>query len=116
MVKVAPHVVVVQPVRDTTVPVRVEVHDHDPGWKPDGWDHVVECSLDVPTGRLQVHECTGLPKLDVTITPGSYRVRVFFAGLAATSNNGLEGEDRYVVNLWPAEAQPLRVLKQWRTA
>jgi len=50
MVKVAPHVVVVQPVRNTTVPVRVEVHDRDPGWKPDGWDHVVECSLDVSTG------------------------------------------------------------------
>jgi hypothetical protein len=116
MVKVAPHVVVVQPVRNSTVPVRVEVHDRDPGWDPDGWDHVVECSLDVSTGHLQVHECTGSPRLDLQITPGSYRVRVLFTGLDAISNNGLEGDDRYVVSLWPAEARALRVLKHRRTA
>jgi hypothetical protein len=31
MVKVAPNVVVIQPVRDFAVPVQLELHDHDPG-------------------------------------------------------------------------------------
>ena len=111
-VKVAPHVVVIQPVRNTTVPVRVEVHESDPGWSQDEWEHAVECSLDIPTGHLQVHECTGSAKLDVEVPPGVYSVRALFAGLDTLSSSGLEGDDRYVVVLWPGEAHALRVLKQ----
>jgi len=112
MVKVAPHVVVVQPVRNVTVPVRVEVHDADPGWDPDAWDHVVECSLDLPTGYLQVHECTGPALLDVDVPVGTYRVRALFDGLGSLTDDGLDGNDRYVVVLWPGVAQTLQVLKQ----
>ncbi len=113
MVKVAPHVVVIEPMRNMTVPVRIEVHGADPGWNPSSWDHVVECSLDLPTGQLQVHECTGSAQLDLRLTPGTYRVRVLLAGLDSLSSSGLEGNDRYVAVLWPGDKQPLRVLKQY---
>ena len=54
MVKVAPGVVVIQPVRNMTVPVKLEVHETEPECDATEWDHVVECSLDLPTGKLQV--------------------------------------------------------------
>jgi hypothetical protein len=112
-VKVAPQVVVIQPARNMTVPVRIELHDNDPGLDPEKWDHVAECSLDVPTGHLQVHECTGSAVLDLDVRPGTYRVRALFAGLDTLSKDGLRGDDRYVVELWPGEAKQLRVLKQF---
>jgi hypothetical protein len=113
MVKVAPNVVVVQPASDVFVSVRLEVHDGDPGCDIAGWDHVVECSLELPTGHLQVHECTGGAALDLHLAPGTYRVRALFEGLDSLSATGAAGDDRYVVVLWPGEAQPLRVLKQF---
>jgi hypothetical protein len=112
-VKVALHVIVIQPMRNMTVPVRIEVRDTDPGWDPSSWDHVVECSLKLPTGHLEVHECTGAAQLDLRLAPGTYRVRVLFAGLDSLSSSGLEGNDRYVALVWPGDEQPLRVLKQY---
>jgi hypothetical protein len=113
MVKVSPHVLVVQPVRNSTVPVEIEVHASDPGLRAEDWDHVVECALEVSTGRLQVHECTGGPVLDLEIAPGPYQARVLFAGLGTISEDGLDGEDRYRVDLWPGEFRDLAVAKQW---
>jgi SnoaL-like polyketide cyclase len=55
----SPHVVVVCPVRNMTVPVVLELHHSDPGLVLDDWDHVAECSLAVDSGQLELHECTG---------------------------------------------------------
>ena len=112
MVKVAEHVVVLQPVRNTTVPVRVELHEVDPGFDERDWQHVVECSVRLPTGKLQVHECTGGAQLDVEVARGTYQVRALFTGLQTLSPDGLDGDDRYVVVLWPGELLPLHVVKQ----
>jgi hypothetical protein len=57
-IKTGPHVVVIQPERNMTVAVEVEVHDADPGFDPAEWDHIAEASLHLSTGQLQVHECT----------------------------------------------------------
>src|SRR5215467_7944100 len=113
MVKVAPGVVVIQPVRNMTVPVKLEVHETEPECDATEWDHVVECSLDLPTGKLQVHECTGGPVLDLDLDPGPYRVRALFAGLSTLSADGLEGDDEYTVVLWKGSPTSLRVVKQW---
>jgi hypothetical protein len=114
LVKVAPHVVVIQAVRNTTVPVELELCSDDPGFDESQWDHVAECALDIPTGNLQVHECTGGPALDLRVTPGSYRVRALFTGLGTLSDDGLDGEDRYRIVLWPGQSIPLQIVKQWQ--
>jgi hypothetical protein len=112
-VKVAPNVVVVQPVRNMTVPVVIEVLDRDPGVDIEAWDHVTECSLSLPTGHLQVDTVHCNPKLDLELTPGEYRVRCLFAELDRLSEDGLDGDDRYQVQLWPDAPAELRVVKQW---
>jgi hypothetical protein len=111
--KVAPSLVVVQPARNMTVPVTVEIHDTEPPCDPGPWDHVAECSLDLDSGKLQVHSCTGGPLADFDVEPGWYRVRAFFGNLGSVSGNRLRGKDHYLVVLWPAPQAELRVLKQW---
>jgi hypothetical protein len=104
-------VVVIQPERDMTVAVAVEVHDADPGFDPAAWDHVTEVSLHLPTGQLQVHECTGGPVAEFAVEAEWYRVRSLGGGFATVS--GLDGSDHYLVALWPAPPGDVQVVKQW---
>ena len=113
-VKVAPNVVVIQPMRNMTVPVELDVCSSDPGVDLARWDHVAECSLELRTGKLQVHECTGGPILDLSVAPGTYRLRAHFGDLGLLSEDGLEGDDHYKIVLWRDDAPaPLKILKQW---
>jgi hypothetical protein len=112
-IKTGPYVVVIQPERNMNVSVEVEIHDADPGFDDAEWDHIAEASLDLPTGRLQVHECTGGPVAEFLVAPGWYRVRSLHGGFATIDESGLEGADRYRVILWPAPQDDVRVVKQW---
>ena len=112
--KTGPHVVVVQPIRNMTVPVIVEIHESEPPLDSAAWDHIAECSLDLPSGKLQVHECTGGSVAQFSVSPGAHRVRAFYGALGSLDESGLEGEDHYSVVLWPGAPMPLRVLKEWK--
>lgn len=111
--KTGPHVVVIQPARNGTVPVAVEVHDADPGFALAEWDHIAEASLHLPTGQFQVHECTGGPVAEFEVEPGWYRVRSLGGGFATIDESGTAGGDHYRAVLWPAPPSELRVIKQW---
>jgi len=112
-VKVASNVVVICPVRNMSVPVEVELHSSEPKFDAGEVDHIVECSLELPSGNLQVHECTGGPVLDWRINPGQYHVVALFSRLGSLSDDGLEGEDRYRVLLWPGAERSLCVVQEW---
>ena len=112
-IKTGPHVLVIQPERNMTVAVEVEIHDAEPPCDADRWDHIAEASLHLPTGQLQVHECTGGPVADFCVEPGWYRVRSHHGGLDTIDESGLEGNDHYLAVLWPAPPAELRVIKQW---
>lgn len=112
-VKVGDHIVVIQPERNTTVDVTVEIHDTEPEFHGDEWDHIAEASLHLPAGQLQVHECTGGPVADLNIASGWYRVRTFHGGFNTIDETGLEGSDHYLAVLWPAPPSDVRVIKQY---
>ena len=112
-VKVAPHLIIVCPVRNMTVPVVVEVHEAEPALSLVGWDHVVACSIDLPSGRIVVDECTGPVAARLHVEPGHYQARVLFGGLGTLRENDLEGDDRYKVVLWQGEPRDLQGVK-WR--
>jgi hypothetical protein len=112
-IKTGPHVVVIQPERNMTVAVEIEIHDTEPAPNPEEWDHVAEASLHLPTGQLQVHECTGGAVAIFDVEPGWYRVRSFHGGFDTIDESGLEGNDHYLLVLWPAPAAELRVIKKW---
>ena len=111
--KVANNVVVVCPLRPMTVPVEVVLHKEEPSSSPSEADHIVECSLAVPTGRLQVHECTGGPVLNWQVAPGVLRVRLSYFNLGTIDDTGLQGDDRYMVELWPGPPASLELVKSW---
>lgn len=111
--KTAANVVVVCPLRNMTVPVELVVHDSEPPADSLTPDHAVECSLALPTGHLQLHECTGGPVLNLQVAPGTYRVRLIYRGLASISKSGLEGNDFYKIELWPGTEHELQVTRRW---
>lgn len=112
-IKTAPHVVVIQPERNMTVPVTLDVLGESPSLDLTQWDHVAEASLDLPSGVLEIHECTGGSLDRITLTPGTYRVRAHFGKLGELSDDGLEGNDHYAIAVWPAPGAPIIVLKQF---
>lgn len=100
--------------RNMTVPVDLEVFESPPPVSLVSWDQVNECSTNVPSGRLVIMGCTELydDALRVLILPGAYRVRLSYGKLDEVTDDGLDGNDHYRVQLWPAPLEPLKVLKQ----
>ncbi len=116
---VGPYAVVLQTARNMTVPIRVEWHDQRPAPDLDAYQHVVEARFDCPSGQLVLAGLTDYaptaPRLPVTVGP--LGVRASFSGLDTLDEDGLEGDDRYVIQLWPgAGTEGVRVLKTWPEA
>jgi hypothetical protein len=111
--KVAEHVFVVCPLRNMVVPVRVILQNAEPAVDLNRYDHVVHASVALPTGQLQIHECTGGEALAWKVEPGTYQVLALFSGLGTLTTDGLDGQDTYQLVLWPGSAVALKVLKQW---
>jgi hypothetical protein len=101
-------------VRNMRVPVTLEFLGAEPAGDLAPFDHVAEGSLVMETGPLVVAGCTDyLPDAArFDIEPGTYRVRLSCSGLNSLSEDGLQGQDRYLVQLWQAPPIDPRVLKQ----
>jgi hypothetical protein len=114
LVALAPGTIGVGTVRNTFVPVKVQIVPGPPPLDLDEWDHIVECDIDVPTGRLVIAGCTDyLPDAArIELDPGQYRARITYGGLDTLSENGLEGDDRYHLALWKASPGGKRILKR----
>ncbi|MEN3749884.1 hypothetical protein TPR58_22115 [Sphingomonas sp. HF-S3] len=115
MVKAVPHLVVIQPVRNMTVPVEIDLLDRAPETVAEGWDQIVEASLHLPSGRLELMECTTGSVDTIDLPPGTYRLRAHFGGLDTLSEDGLDGDDRYRIALWPAAAGPVELVQPRRS-
>lgn len=111
-VKVAPGVVVVCPVRQTTVPVEVGIWDSEPQVIFNAWQHVVEAPL-ITTGKIEIHECTGGSHACFTVEPGDYTVRALFRGLDTFSEDGLDGKDFYEIQIWKARCAQFKIIRKW---
>ena len=110
--KIARGVVVVCPVRDTEVPVEVGIWDHEPHVVFALWQHVVEVPL-VTTGLIEIHECTGEALASFSVDPGDYTVRALYRGLDKLSEDGLEGDDFYEIQIWKSPCAGLRLIRRW---
>lgn len=113
LLAVAPGTIGIGTVRNMDVPVTVEILESEP--EPDfaSWDHVTECSIAIPTGKIVVAGCMDYfpDAARIDVSPGSYRARVSYCGLDSVSGDGLDGDDRYRVQLWPGSTLEPTVLK-----
>jgi hypothetical protein len=116
MLAVAPGTLGIGTVRNMIVPVNVEVRDSAPEESLDEWDQVIECSMEVHSGRIVIAGCTDYfpAAARIAVTPGQYRARVYYGNMDTLSENGLAGDDRYSVVLWPAMFTEPVILKSRR--
>ena len=115
MIAVDPGIVGICTARNMEVPVRVDLLDTRPDDDFDRWDHVAEVSLDASSGQIVIAGCVDyFPEAKrLPVSPGSYRVRVYYGGLNTLREDGLDGEDHYHVVLWPEKHRSPEVLKKW---
>jgi hypothetical protein len=97
------------------VAVFVEAVTVEPAFEFGAWDHVAECDLALPSGRLAVDQCIGPVVARLSVPPGQYRVRVCLGGIRnwADVPDGEDAPERYRVLLWPSNPGALVVRKQW---
>lgn len=103
------------------VSVKVEIRDQPPADDVADFDHVVEGSLQVSSGRLVVMGCTDFEPeaVRLPVPQGWVRVRVAKSNLAAAYEAGIDSDDDpatmelIAIQIWPAAAAPVVVLKRW---
>jgi len=112
-----PTAIILHTERNMMVPVRVEWHSQRPAFEEDAYQHVVEASFVCQSGQLVLAGMTDneddSPRLPVKAGP--IGVRANLSGLDTLSEDGLDGNDSYLLQLWPeSEPQGVNVLKAWR--
>ena len=110
------HALVISTARNTEVPLKVELHTSRPSPDLAAVDHAIEASLRVPSGKLIVAGLSdyGKTAIRVAVPAGDLRALVLSGGLSTLSADGLDGDDHYVVHLWPEKASGVVVLRQWQ--
>ncbi|MFF2078376.1 hypothetical protein ACFVXG_26920 [Kitasatospora sp. NPDC058162] len=103
-------------VNNMDVVVAVDVLEGEPADDSADFDHVVEASVHVPSGRLAILGCSDyLPDAARFDVPAGWmRVRVSRSGLAAAAADP-EGFAPEGIRLqaWPAPRRELRVITRW---
>lgn len=114
--EVGPYAAIVHTARNMTVPVIVEWHDARPQSETERYQHVVEASFDCPSGVVVLAGMTDYEPTaqKLSVKAGRLGIRVSMSGLDTISEDGLDGCDRYRIQLWPGQqlSGPL-VLKSW---
>jgi hypothetical protein len=96
------------------VPVTVEMYAKEPALDEGAWDHIVEASLEIKNDELEIGDgMPGTPTIIMKVVPGTYRARICFGNLVEGGQDAEEGDDHYLVSIWPAPMSPLEVVKQW---
>jgi hypothetical protein len=96
-------------------PVKGELYllEHEnSGLSLDEYDHIVEAGLEFKSGIIQILACpTNSVHLELSVSPGKYRVRIYSSNLASVI--GDDGDDFYRVEIWPDKTTERRVLKRY---
>ena len=73
------------------------------------YDHVVEASLPIKSGTLQILNCTnGSVALELNVIPAYYRVRIYSSNL-----HNVVDDDYYKIEIWKDHDTEKKVLKKY---
>ncbi len=93
------------------IKVEVRVLSSEPSEDVDA-DHIVETSLNLPSGILQIKDCTSYDTvLELNLEKETYRVRISSFKLWTVEND--KGDDYYVVEIWKSEFAETKILKEY---
>jgi hypothetical protein len=97
--------------RYAEIKVEVRVLSSEPIEDADA-DHIVETSLNLPSGLLMVKDCTSFDTiLELNLGKGTYRVRI--SSFKLWTVKGDEGDDYYVVEIWESAFVETVILKEY---
>ncbi|NHN26111.1 hypothetical protein FIA58_010525 [Flavobacterium jejuense] len=99
---------------DVAVTLRIlESENTDNDFKK--YDKVNECDLVVSSGIIVIAGCTDYfpDALRIPLENGIYRVRICYGNLDSLNENGLEGDDFYMVSMWKCQTRKeLQIVKK----
>jgi hypothetical protein len=97
------------------VVLTVHLRDDEPNDDITTWDHVNECAITLHSGILVVRGCSESAEEAerIELTPGHYRMRIFYGNLDVEDPDDEEGDDYYKVALWPGDWAEPKVLKRY---
>jgi len=78
------------------------------------YDHVVEASLKISSGIIQVLNCPDSTlEFEKQIIPGDYRVQVRSQGLETVEDEFEEADDKYLVLIWSEIYSSRKIVKKY---
>jgi hypothetical protein len=78
------------------------------------YDHIVEASLRIPSGIIQVLNCPDSNlEFEKQVVPDDYRVQVRSLGLETVQDEFEEADDKYLILIWPETYSSRKVVKQY---
>jgi hypothetical protein len=91
----------------------IKLLETEPVVESDKYDHIVESSISITSGVLQIIPCVSSDEaeLELKLPIGEYCIRVNSGNLASVV--GDEGKDFYVVQIWPSKKRKRNVLKRF---
>ena len=94
-------------VRNMEVPVNLKIYDFEPKLKGNLKKvfQINETDLSITSGKLVVIGCTEyFPDAKrIELDNGIYRIRVYYYDLDKVSEDGLDGEDSYEIEIWKTD-------------
>ena len=74
-------------------------------------DHIIEASLNVLSGKLQIRDCTNYEiQLELNLEKELYRIRISSFGLETVS--GDQGNDSYCIEIWKSKFEKPELIKR----
>lgn len=89
--------------RNMDAPVSIKLFESEPVIaERDDIGQVNECDLEITSGKAVIAGCTDyFPDTQrMNLANGVYRARIYYSNLDKVSEDGLDGEDYYEVQLW----------------
>ncbi len=78
------------------------------------YDHIVEAGLEIKSGIIEVMDCpTSKVELAVVVSPGFYKVRIYSLNLSSVVDDN--GDDFYLIKIWPELNLQKKVLKRYKS-
>ena len=117
MLALAPGTVGIGTLRNVDVNVLLEIHESEPPLNQNDWDHIAECGLSVPSGKIVIAGCTDYfpDAARIPTEPGHYRVRLCSGRFETITTEWEPADDLYRVQLWPDSREEMKVIKQYIT-
>jgi len=98
MVATRPGLIAVATARNMSVPVTIEIEEDETiKIETSEWDHIVERTIEISSGRIVVLGTTDFypSATRIEVKPNIYRVTIYYSGLKTLSEDGLDGNDSY---------------------